>query len=227
MQAEIDLRLRGSPSRPSVLGRISVNEGQIQVFGNKYTINRGEISFFNPAKIEPVLDVDLETQARGITVTITISGTASKLNVNYRSDPALAPSDIIALLAVGRTPETAVSNLANSQITTGSNAFASGANTVLGQALSPVSNRLQKLFGVTNIKIDPFSQGLDNSTQARLTLEQQISKEITITYITNLAHTTEQVFRFEWTLSKQYSLVGLYNENGVLSVNLQYKKRFK
>lgn len=227
VQAEIDLRLRGSPSRPSVLGRISVNEGQIQVFGNKYTINRGEISFFNPAKIEPVLDVDLETQARGITVTITISGTANKLNVNYRSDPALAPSDIIALLAVGRTPETAVSNLANSQITTGSNAFASGANTVLGQALSPVSNRLQKLFGVTHIKIDPFSQGLDNSTQARLTLEQQISKEITITYITNLAHTTEQVFRFEWTLSKQYSLVGLYNENGVLSVNLQYKKRFK
>ena len=227
VQAEIDLRLRGSPSRPSVLGRISVNEGQIQVFGNKYTINRGEISFFNPAKIEPVLDVDLETQARGITVTITISGTASKLNVNYRSDPALAPSDIIALLAVGRTPETAVSSLANSQITTNSNAFASGANTVLGQALSPVSNRLQKLFGVTHIKIDPFSQGLDNSTQARLTLEQQISKEITITYITNLAHTTEQVFRFEWTFSKQYSLVGLYNENGVLSVNLQYKKRFK
>ncbi len=227
VEAEIDLRLRGSPNRPSVLGRISVNEGQIQVFGNKYTINRGEISFFNPAKIEPVLDVDLETQARGITVTITISGTANKLNVNYRSDPALAPSDIIALLAVGRAPETAISGLANSQLTTNSNAFASGANTVLGQALSPVSNRLQKLFGVTHIKIDPFSQGLDNSTQARLTLEQQISKEITITYITNLAHTTEQVFRFEWTLSKQYSLVGLYNENGVLSVNLQYKKRFK
>jgi len=227
VQAEIDLRLRGSPNRPSVLGRISVNEGQMQVFGTKYTINRGEISFFNPAKIEPVLDVDLETQARGITVTITISGTANKLNVNYRSDPALAPSDIIALLAVGRAPETAVSGLANSQITGNSNAFASGANTVLGQALSPVSNRLQKLFGVTHIKIDPFSQGLDNSTQARLTLEQQISKEITITYITNLAHTTEQIFRFEWTLSKQYSLVGLYNENGVLSVILQYKKRFK
>ncbi|MGA7409401.1 MAG: translocation/assembly module TamB domain-containing protein, partial [Bryobacteraceae bacterium] len=227
VQAEIDLRLRGSPSRPSVLGRISVNEGQIQVFGNKYTINRGEIAFFNPAKIEPVLDVDLETQARGITVTITISGTANKLNVNYRSDPALAPSDIIALLAVGRTPETAVSNLANSQITSNSNAYTSGANTVLGQALSPATDRLQKLFGVTHIKIDPLSQGLDNSTQARLTLEQQISKDITITYITNLAHTTEQVFRFEWTLSRQYSLVGLYNENGVLSVNLQYKKRFK
>ncbi len=226
VQAEIDLRLRGTPSRPSVLGRISMNEGQIQVFGNKYTINRGEISFFNPAKIEPVLDVDLETQARGITVTITISGTPSKLNVNYRSDPALAPSDIISLLAVGKAPET-VSNLANTQITSNSNAFTTGANTVLGQALSPVSDRLQKLFGVSHIKIDPLAQGLDNSTQARLTLEQQISKEITITYITNLAHTSQQVFRFEWTLSKQYSLVGLYNENGVLSVNLQYKKRFK
>ncbi len=224
VQAEIDLRLRGSPNLPSVLGRISVNEGQVNVFGNKYSINRGEIGFYNPSKIEPVLDVDLETEVRAITVNITISGIPSKLNVNYRSDPPLQPNEIIALLAVGRTPAP-VSSLANAQIET--SAFTSGANTVLGQALSPATDRLQKLFGVTHIKIDPLVQGIDNSTQTRLTLEQQVSKEITVTYVANLSHTSEQIFRFEWTVSTQVSVVALRDENGNFGIDLLFKKRYK
>lgn len=226
VQAEIDLRLRGSPNQPSVLGRISVNQGQINVFGNKYSVNRGEIGFYNPSKIEPVLDVDLQTEVRAITVNITISGTPNKLNVNYRSDPPLQSTEIIALLAVGRTPE-AVSSLANTQIVTNSSAFTSGANTVLGQALSPATDRLQRLFGVTHIKIDPLVQGIDNTTQTRLTLEQQVSKEITITYITNLTHTSEQIFRLEWTFTKQLSLIALRDENGNFGVDLQWKKGLK
>ena len=61
-------------------------------------------------KIEPVLDLDLETEARGITVDITIAGTFSKLNITYRSDPPLQPRDIIALLTVGRTPDAVASS---------------------------------------------------------------------------------------------------------------------
>ena len=48
--------------------------------------------------------MDLETKARGVTVNISIAGTMQKLNVNYSSDPPMQPREIIALLAVGRTP---------------------------------------------------------------------------------------------------------------------------
>ena len=225
VQAEIDLRLRGTPSRPAVLGRVSMNEGQIQVFGSKYTINRGEVNFVNAAKIEPVLDLDLETQARGVIVNITVSGTLNKLNVSYRSDPPLQSSEIIALLAVGRAPDQSV-GLVNSQAATQSS-FSSVGNTILGQAVSPGSSRLQRFFGVTHLKIDPQLQGIENVPQARLTLEQQISREITITYVTNLSRTSEQIFRFEWALSRQYSFVAIRDENGLFGVDLQYKRRFK
>jgi translocation and assembly module TamB len=47
IQAETDLRVRGTVARPVVLGRISITHGEIQFFGNRYTINRGEIGFFN------------------------------------------------------------------------------------------------------------------------------------------------------------------------------------
>ena len=54
IQADADVRLRGTPDRPVLLGQVTVNSGQVEFFGNKYSINRGEIKFDNPAKIEPV-----------------------------------------------------------------------------------------------------------------------------------------------------------------------------
>jgi translocation and assembly module TamB len=180
----------------------------------------------NAARIEPVLDLDLQTAARGITVDITIAGTLGKLNINYRSDPPLQPRDIIALLTVGRAPDTAAIN-PNVQTNSDISAMRYGANTVVGQAISPVSNRLSKLFGITNIKIDPLVQNITNAPQARLTLEQQVSREITVTYVTNVSQTAEQIFRLEWAFSPQYSLIVLRDDNGEFGIDIQYKKRFK
>ncbi len=226
VQAECDLHVRGTFNRPAVLGSISVNQGDVKLFGTRYSINRGEVDFYNPARIEPVLNLDLQTEARGITVDITVSGPLSKLNINYRSDPPLQPRDIIALLAVGRAPN-ANTNIGSGQVSNDTSALQSGANTILGQALSPVSNRLSKLFGITNIKIDPLVQGITNTPQARLTVEQQISRQITITYITNLSQTSEQIFRLEWALNRQYSVIALRDDNGEFGVDIQFKTRFK
>ena len=173
IQADTNLRVRGTPDHPVVLGEVSVNSGQIEFFGNKYTINRGEINFYNPVKIEPIIDMDLETQVRGITVDISFSGSLNKLNFSYRSDPPLQANDIIALLAVGRTPSTA-GPLASSQLTTNTGSLGTGSNALLGQAIAPVSGRLQKFFGVSHIKLDPQLTDVTSIPQARLTLEQQV-----------------------------------------------------
>lgn len=227
VQGEIDLRVRGTPERPIVLGRVSISEGQLQVFGNKYTVNRGDVNFFNSTKIEPVLDVDLETVTRSITVNISVTGPLNQLNMSYRSDPPLQPSEIIALLAVGRSPNT-TSGLANSQMTSGTDFITSGANTVLGQAISsPVSNRLQRFFGVSKIKIDPQLRGTESIPQARLTVEQQISKEITLTYVTNLSRTSQQIIRAEWAFTKRFSVIAIRDENGTVGLDFQYRKQLK
>jgi translocation and assembly module TamB len=226
VETDIDLRLRGKPSHPVVLGTVSANQGDIKVFGTKYSINRGEVTFSNPVKIEPVLNLDLQTETRGIAVNITISGTIGRLNVDYRSDPPLQPRDIIALLTVGRAPTTA-GNLQNVPSVNDTTVLQSGPNTLLGEAISPNSSRLSKLFGITNIRIDPLVQGITNVAQARLTLEQQISRAITVTYVTNLSQTSEQIFRVEWAFSQQYSLVALRDDNGEFGIDIQYRKQFK
>ena len=225
IQADASLRLRGTPDRPVVLGTIDISSGQIEFFGNKYTINHGAVNFYNAAKIEPIIDMDLETQVRGITVDISFTGPLNKLNFSYRSDPPLQAPDIIALLAVGRTPTT-TSPLASSQLTTNTN-LATGSNALLGQAIAPVSGRLQKFFGVSHIKLDPTLTDVTSIPQARLTLEQQVSADITLTYITNLAVTNQQIVRVEWDLTRKWSVVALRDENGAFSVDFQYRKRFK
>ncbi len=224
VQTEVDLRLRGTPLRPALLGTITVNSGEIQVFGNRYTVNRGDIRFLNPVKIEPTFDLDLETRTRGITVTVTVAGSPERLAVNYSSDPPLQSSEIIALLAVGRDP---TSNLAGGQISSASTPFGN-AGSLLGEAVSQqLSNRLQRFFGASRVKIDPTLNAADNLPAARLTLEQQISRDITLTYITNLNRTQEQTVRVQWDFNRQWSAIAVRDSNGLFGIDFQYRKRFK
>jgi len=226
IQANVNLRVRGTPDRPVILGNISVSSGEIEFFGNKYSINRGDVNFYNPARIEPIIDMDLETRVRGITVDISFAGSLNKMNFSYRSDPPLEANDIIALLAVGRTPANS-GILPASPASTNTAYLATGSNPLLGQAIAPSSGRLEKLFGVSHIKIDPQLTDITSVPQARLTFEQQVSADITLTYITNLAVTNQQIVRIEYDLNRRWSVVALRDENGAFGIDFQYKKRFK
>jgi len=223
VQTEVDLRLHGTPLVPALLGTITVNRGEVQIFGNRYTVNRGDIRFLNPVKIEPVFDLDLETRTKGITVNVTVSGSPERLAVNYSSDPPLQSNEIIALLAVGRDP---TSNQVGGQLGAASASFGS-AGSLLGEAVSQqLSNRLQRFFGASRVKIDPTLDADNNLPAARLTLEQQISRDITLTYITNLNRTQEQTVRIQWDFSRQWSAVAVRDTNGLFGIDFLYRKRF-
>ena len=208
-----------------LLGRTSFTQGEISFFGTKYTIDRGEVNFYNQTKIEPVINLDLQTRVRGVIVTINFSGPASKLNLSYRSDPPLQSSEILALLTVGRTPNGSVASGANVQSPT----FLQGASSaLLGQAVAaPITGRLQRLFGVSRVRIDPQLTGLENTAQARLTIEQQVSRDITVTFITNLNRTQQQIVSVEWDFSREFSALAIRDENGVFGLDFFYRKRFK
>ncbi len=228
IEAAVDLRLRGSPLRPILLGTIDVSQGRVTMFGNEYSIDRGNIRFLNPVKIEPTFDMQLQTRARGVTVTVSLAGTTQKLNVNYSSDPPLQQSEIIALLAVGRDPNLNP-GLASAQTNTAATgSFVEAGGGLLSQAVSAqLSSRFQRFFGSSRVKIDPTMTGVDNLPQARLTWEQQVSRDITLTYITNLNRTQEQIVRLEWALDRNWSAVAVRDANGLFGIDFQYRKRFK
>jgi translocation and assembly module TamB len=194
--------------------------------GTRFTINQGSVSFFNPSKFDPIFDVDLETRARGIDITLTISGPLNKLNLTPRSDPPLQFQEIVELLATGRAPTSDPTRLA-AQDTAPQSFQRMGATALLGQVVAnPVAGRLQRFFGVSKLKIDPTLPGVESNLQARLTLEQQVTPDVTFTYITNVTNSNPQIVRVEWAVNKQWSIVALREENGVLGLDFFFKKRF-
>lgn len=228
LQAEADLRLRGSPAKPILLGSVKSSQGGIQFFGNRYQVARGEILFYNTAVVQPSIDLDLETRVRGITVYINVNGPLSRLNFTYRSEPPLQSSEIVALLTVGRQPESTSSSVTASQSIRNQTVMENTPNSLLGGALSAgVSSRVERFFGSSRIRIDPNFTGVENLPQARLSVEQSLSRDITLTYITNLSRSQQQIVRVEWDLNKRWSAVAVKDENGTFAMDFLYRKRFK
>lgn len=224
LSGDVDLHLRGTPVKPVLLGRINIAEGDINLNGTKYHLERGDVTFTDPIRIDPILDVVATTRVRDYDITIGLHGSIEKLNATYRSDPPLSSDEIIALLAFGRTQQES-----SMSATIPNMGFAqSASNAVLGQAInSTVGNRASKLFGVSAIRINPSVGGPDNNPNARLTVEQQVSNNITLTYITNLSESAQQVIQFEYNINPQYTIVAMRDENGVVSFDLLIRKRKK
>jgi len=228
IQGQADLRIRGTASHPGVLGRVTITEGTLTFFGSNYTVNSGTIAFYNPVRIEPVLDVNLETHAQGVDVTIRVTGPVDNLKLNYSSDPPLQFQEIIALLAAGQTPTSDPTILANQPSQPPQTFQQMGESALLANAVAdPVASRLQRVFGVSQLKISPaFTTGTQLPTAA-LTLQQRIANNVTFTYSSELNNANAQTITVEVTFNPQWSAVATRDENGIVSVNLLYRRHIR
>jgi translocation and assembly module TamB len=209
---------------PSVLGRVSITQGTANLAGTTYQLDRGDVYFANPVRIDPLIDLDATAQVRDYDISVGIHGTIENLTTTYRSEPPLSQTDIIALLALGRTQE-------QSQIYQSEQSAAgvnSTTNALLGGALNAtVSNRVQKLFGVGQVKIDPNFVGALGQSTPRVTVQQQVSKDITLTYATNVNETTQQLIQAQIAITRQVSLIAVRDEAGVFSLLIKIRQRHR
>jgi translocation and assembly module TamB len=223
LAGDVDLRVRGTAAKPVVLGRINITEGQIAFNGTNYELRRGDITFTNPVGIVPVLNIEAGTRIRNYDITLSFHGDVNRLITNYRSDPPLPEGDVISLLAFGRTREETDLSSSNGLALNGT-----VSNALLGEALNTaVGDRVQKLFGVSRIKISPDYATTTTNPTAQVTIEQQVSKKITVTYITSLAQTTysQQAIQVEYQINRNVSVVGGRDLYGILSFDVKIRQR--
>jgi translocation and assembly module TamB len=220
----VDLTIRGTAAVPSVLGRIEINEGSATFAGTKYQLQRGEIYFTNPVRIDPIIDLDATAQVETYDITVGLHGTATNLKPTYRSEPPLSESDVFALLALGRTQEEA-QLYQEKQVQQGTDPTTSA---LLGGALNAtVSNRVQKLFGVGSVKIDPAFVGTLGQSSARITVQQQLSRQVTATFATNVNTSAQQLIQVQYDLNHDNSIVVTRDESGVFSIVYKLRKRYR
>lgn len=227
LRGDADLRVRGNAAKPVLLGRADVFEGEAYFGGTKYRLERGGVTFNNPAVTTPFLDLEATTRVRDYDITLSMTGPADKPKLNYRSEPPLPTADIITLLAFGQTSETS----AQLQQTNQSVFSQQASSAMLTAALNAtLNNRTQRLFGASSIKIDP--QGLETETSPTqtgpaVTIEQQVKNDLTISYTTDVAQTSQQIIRAEYNLTRNVSIVAIRDQYGVVSfdVKIRHRKR--
>jgi translocation and assembly module TamB len=223
-ESEADLRVRGTWEHPILVGHIGLLNGELNFAGNRYKLSRGDIDF-SPVRLDPILNIQATTMVDQYEVTLDISGQASKLTLNYRSDPPLPATDIINLLALGQATE--------SNLYRGSTALQTpqmGATTLLSEAISnQLGGRLEKLFGISRFRVDPFLAGTGNeqNAAARVTIEEQVGHNLTITYVTNVTGAQEEVIQVEYLVRPDISIIALRDYNGTFGLDVVFKKRFK
>jgi len=224
LSTDASLRLRGTWGHPILLGHIHLLSGAMSFRGNQYTIARGDINFANPFRMDPVLNVEATTTIRQYEVTLDFTGPASRLTLAYRSDPPLPSSDIIELLALGQTGEESAA-----RTTTGQNPGV-GASALLSEAISSqLGGRIQRLFGVSHFSVGPSVAVLNTQQNAiaSVTIEQQVTPALVVTYITDVTTTQYQVIQMEYTINREFSVVALRDENGTFGLDVVRKTRFK
>ena len=220
----VDLTIRGTVAEPAILGRIRITYGQATFAGTTYELQRGDIYFGNPVRIDPVIDIDATARVENYDITVGLQGTMSNLKPSYRSEPPLTQTDIFQLLALGRTQEEAAIN-STQQTQKGEDPATSA---LLGGALNAtVSNRVGKLFGGGTVKIDPAFVGTLGNSSARISVQKQLSRQLSVTYATNVNSTAQPLLQGQYDLSPNVSLVVTRDETGVFSVVYRIRKRYR
>jgi translocation and assembly module TamB len=224
LAGDVDLHLRGTLATPSLLGRVSITEGNATIAGTRYELQRGDITFTNPVRIEPAIDLNATARVEDYDITLGLHGSPSKMTVSYRSDPPLPEADVVALLALGRT--------SNDQQIYGQQQQQVSANptteALLGGALNAtVSTRVQKLFGAGAVKVDPNYLGVLGNSTTRITVEEQLSKYVTLTYATDVNTTAQQLLQAEIAINRHVSLLVARDESGVFSMVVKAVRRYR
>ncbi len=221
----VDLNVRGTVLDPTILGRIQITDGSATFAGTTYQLQRGNIYFSNPVRIDPTIDLDATARVENYDVTVGVHGTASNFKPTYRSEPPLSEADIFALLALGRTQEES-QLYQEQQVQAGTDPTTSS---LLGGALNAtVSSRASKLFGSGgSVKIDPNYVGTIGNSSARITVQKQLSRQFAITYATNVNSSSAQLISLQYDLSPTRSVVISRDENDVFSIVFKLHKRYR
>jgi translocation and assembly module TamB len=214
MQGAANLQVHGSLADPIILGRTTLNGGDLFFQGRRFTVQNGTIQFVNPVKTEPVVNVLITTTVEQFNLSLNFIGPIDRLQTTYTSDPALPPVDIINLLFTGHTTQAAQTSPTTPQ------------SVLAGQLAGQVSNRVQKLTGISSLTIDPQIGGNQGNAASQVAIQERVSKNLFFTFATDLTTTQGEVIQVEYQFTRRYSMSAVRDQTGGYQFEIKSQKKF-
>ena len=228
----VSLQLDGPVNDPAISGRITATSGTLNFRNDRYEITRALLDLPPGRNADPIINIQGESQIRGYRVIVSLTGPLSQPQAAVRSEPALPQADVVSLITTGQLAAGDTSSSILSQSGVGA------ATSLLTDALinAPAQRATSKLFGLTRFEINPVIGGTTGSTPAaRLTLGKRISKEVTVTYSTNVTSDPNQILALEYRVSDRLSFIAQYEQASTrrlsartnnFSFEIRFRKRF-
>jgi translocation and assembly module TamB len=217
LQGAANLTVRGTAAQPVVLGRINLTGGDLIFKGNRYKLEGGTIDFVNPNRTQPSMNVAVTTTIQQYNIAMRFEGPVEHMRTSYTSDPALPPSDIISLIAFGKTNEASAANP--------NPPGALGAESLVASGISgQLTNRVEKIAGISHLSIDPTLGSNETRPGATVTIQQRVTSKIFVTFSTDVTNTQSQTVQLEYQKTPRVSFSGTRDQNGGFAVDARFKK---
>ena len=237
--ASAELTYQGTLDRPTLFGTAELDSGEMFIEGNRYRLNYGTVGFTNPDKIEPFIDIELETDHRvpGQTyrVVLRAQGTFDRLVPTLSSDPPLPEVDILSmLLGDTRDPLSADLRAARAPELAQQQRLQAGAARLLTTPLSSgVGRVVQESFGVDTFQITPSlgdptsAQSASLAPTARVLIGKRISERTHLTLSRALGGANRDLIMvFEYDQSDRLSWILSQNEDRTYALDFRVRHSF-
>lgn len=209
------MRIGGTVSAPTVVGRLQVVRGTYSFAGRRLDLENSSTVEFNGPLLDPDLHITADTAVEGVTATIAIGGTATHPQISFTSTPVLPQDEVLSRLLFGSS----VTSLSPSQALQLAAALNSLSGT--GGGINPLG-KLRGASGLDRLRV----LGADETTGRGTSLAagKYISNRIYVEVITDAKGFTQTQLTI--ALSKALSI--LSQAGGVTgpAVTLRYSKQY-
>ncbi|NNU14948.1 hypothetical protein HK107_01250 [Parvularcula sp. ZS-1/3] len=210
-----DLDIDGTADAPIIGGGIALEEGTLELAGRRFDLTQGEIDFQRQEEIDPLLNIEAQTEAgQGadeVTAIVAVSGRASDPQIAFRSNPALPEEDVLAIILFGRP----ASQLGAGEALQLAQAVATLSGTLGGGA--GIGGSLRSGLGLDQLSFDPSGRAL--------TVGKYVSEDIYISARQSLLE-AGTIISVVYELSRFVNLETTLEPDGASSVGANYKRDY-
>lgn len=223
--AKGEFRIVGDTSRVIVLGSFDVVEGTVSFRGNKYEVKRATVDFQDPRRNNPRLDVRAETKKGNVAVTVAVTGTFEKFEVDMFSDPPLGKNDIVSLLSLGVTTQA----LAGQEGAVGS---AAAASIALGPYKGGVEETIRGAVGLDRFSIEPGYSSTTKTFEPKFIVGKSFGDRASVFMATSVGASADSSATAEVKLRENVFLQGSWQsatttQEGDLGADLKFRYRYR
>lgn len=216
-----NLRIEGTLGEPVVTGRLTVQEGgDVYLGGRTYEVLRGTVDFTSMTRIEPTLDLALQTQVQRNDIILEVSGTPDTIEASL-SSPGLSQADVVSLLLTGQSAdETAV---AQTEIARGQLLMLLSGELLgfAGRAVGLDAVRIGRGLGAAASDFDLLATDTDPS--ARLTIGKNLSRDVEIVFSQSLRETGDTTWIATYRPVRHIEIRGATQDDGSRSYEFRHE----